>query len=160
MADDLKELLETSIELELLVSDLYSLYADLFPEDKDFWWKLSMEEQNHASLLESGRAYLEKGILPEEAVFQNLDMLNKTKDRIQELIIHYKESAPSYEDAYYEAVKIESSAAELHYQLMMTRESDSKIIKIFQSLDGDDTDHAKRISDLLTQKVRGQDSDS
>jgi hypothetical protein len=157
MADDLKELLETSIELELLVSDLYSLYTDLFPEDKDFWWKLAMEEQNHASLLESGRVYLEKGILPEEAVFENLGMLNEAKIRIQNLISKYQESAPPYEDAYYEAVKVESSAAELHYQLMMTRETDSKIIKIFQSLDGEDTAHAKRISDLITTKVQSDE---
>jgi hypothetical protein len=160
MSGDLKELLEISIELELLISDLYGLYAELFPEDKDFWWKLSVEEKNHASLLESGRIYLKKGILPEEAVYKNLEVLKEAKNQIQNLISNYKESAPSYEDAYYEAVKIESSAAELHYQLMMTRESDSKIIKIFQSLDGDDTDHAKRISELITQKIKVSNNSS
>jgi hypothetical protein len=36
----------------------------------------------------------------------------------------------------------------------MTEETDSKIVKIFQELNGDDIDHNKRISDLLTTKVR------
>ncbi|MEE8377166.1 MAG: hypothetical protein V3R45_02225 [Candidatus Aminicenantaceae bacterium] len=58
MSGDFKELLETSIELELLVSDLYSLYNEIFPEDSDFWWDLSFEEKNHASLLESMRTCL------------------------------------------------------------------------------------------------------
>ncbi len=36
----------------------------------------------------------------------------------------------------------------------MTEEMDSKIVKIFQQLNGDDKDHNERISDLLTTKVR------
>ncbi len=152
MSGDFKELLETSIELELLVSDLYSLYNEIFPEDSDFWWDLSFEEKNHASLLESMRTCLEKGILPEDAIFKNIKTMNDVKSQIRTLISKYKKLTPSYEDAYYEAVKLESSASELHHHLMMTRESDCDIIKIFQSLDDADEDHAKRISDLITQK--------
>ena len=70
----------------------------------------------------------------------------------------YNQKAPSFEDAYYEAIKLESSAGEFHFQVLMTEESDSKIVKIFQKLNGDDKDHNKRISDLLTTKVRALDN--
>lgn len=158
MSSDFKELLETSIELELLVSDLYSFYEEIFPEDSDFWWELASEEKNHASLLGSMRTCLEKGILPKEAIFDKLETLKEVNSQIQNLISKYKKTTPSYEEAYYEAVKLESSASELHHNQMMTRESDSNIIKIFQSLDNADVDHAKRISDLITQKVKGKNN--
>jgi hypothetical protein len=153
MTENLKELLETSIELELLISDMYSLYGDLFSDDAEFWWKLSLEEKNHASLLESGRLYLDRGVLPADAVFEDLGTLIETKERIQNLITQYKKNSPAFEDAYYEAVKIESSAAEFHFQVLLASHSDSKVIQIFQELGGADRDHAQRVSDLLTQKV-------
>lgn len=158
MSDDFKELLETSIELELLVSDLYSLYNEIFPEDSDFWWDLSYEEKGHASLLESMKTCLEEGILPKEAIFDKLELMREANSQIRTLISKYKKSTPSYEEAYYEAVKFESSASELHHDQMMKRESDSNVIKIFQSLDNADLDHAKRISDLIAQKVKGKDN--
>jgi len=54
MTEKLNELLEASIELEQCMSELYFLYTNLYPEDREFWWKLANEEINHASLLKSG----------------------------------------------------------------------------------------------------------
>jgi len=155
MAKNLDELLDISIELEMLMSELYFLYEKLFPEDRQFWWKMANEEVNHASLLESGRIYLDKGLLPEEILFEDIDKLEMTRKRIQDLISAYKRTPPSYQEAYYEAVKLESSATELHFQLLMTGQSDSKIVKIFQELNGNDQDHSRRISELLTAKITG-----
>lgn len=158
MTEKLKKFLDTAIELELCMSELYFFYANLFPEDSEFWWKLANEEVNHASLLESGHIYLEKGILPEEIVYKNITSLTRTLEKIRKLILEYNQTDPSFEDAYYEAVKLESSAGEFHFQVLMTEETDSKIVKIFQELNGDDKDHNKRISDLLTTKVRAKDT--
>ncbi len=154
MTAKLKELLEASIELELCMSELYFLYANLFPEDSEFWGKLANEEVNHASLLKSGHIYLEKGILPKEMLYEDLKVLKSTIKWIQTLIKKYTQTAPSFEDAYFEAIKLESSTGEFHFQVIMTEETDSKIVKIFQELAGDDKDHNRRISDLLTRKVR------
>lgn len=154
MKEKLKGLLDASIELELCMSELYFLYTNLFPKDREFWWKLANEEVNHASLLKSGLIYLEKGILPEEIVYENITSLTRTLERIRKLILEYSQTAPSFEDAYHEAIKLESSAGEFHFQVLMTEETDSKIVKIFQELNGDDKDHNKRISDLFTTKVR------
>jgi len=154
MEERLEELIELSIELELSMSKLYFLYSNLFPEDNEFWRKLSNEELNHASLLKSWRLYLGKGILPEDIVHNDVDVLKSTIEKIKNLISDYTQSKPPFEDAYYEAVKLESSAGEFHFQVLMTEESDSKIVKIFQELNADDKDHNRRISDLLTTKVR------
>jgi len=154
MKDKLNKLLEASIKLEMLMSKLYFLYSKLFPEDSEFWWKLANEEINHASLLKSGRIYLEKNLLPGEIVNEDITVLRSTNKKVQTLIEKYSQTTPTFEDAYYEAVKLESSAGEFHFQVLMTEESDSKIVKIFQELNADDKDHNRRISDLLTTKVR------
>lgn len=154
MTEKLKKLLEASVELELGMSELYFLYTKLFPEDSEFWGKLANEEVNHASLLRSGYIFLEKGLLPKEIVYEDIDVLKSSIKWIQELIKKYSQKEPSFEDAYFEAVKMESSAGEFHFQVLMTEETDSKIVKIFQELAGDDKDHNRRILDLLTTKVR------
>ena len=153
MKEKLSELLEVSIELEKAMSELYFLYEKLFPEDEKFWWTLANEELNHASLLESGRMYLERDQLPEELLYENISYLKETLDKIRKMISEYTQSTPKFEDAYYEAVKLESSAGEFHFQVLMTEKSDLKIVKIFQELNGDDKDHNRRISELLAAKV-------
>lgn len=48
---DQKELLETFVEQEYLISILYKLFAKLYPEYRDFWTKIAKEELDHASLI-------------------------------------------------------------------------------------------------------------
>lgn len=154
MTEKLKKLLESSVELELGMSELYFLYTKLFPEDREFWEKLAKEEVNHASLLRSGHIYLEQGLLPQEIVYKDISALKSTIKWIQMLIKKYSQKEPTFEDAYFEAIKLESSTAEFHFQVLMTEETDSKIVKIFQELAGDEKDHNRRILDLLTTKIR------
>ena len=45
----MREILDTSINLELRIADIYKIHYDLFEEDKEFWWKLVIEEESHAS---------------------------------------------------------------------------------------------------------------
>jgi len=48
-------LLDESIQLELNLAKLYTLFNDHFEEDEEFWWQLSMEERSHAALLQQER---------------------------------------------------------------------------------------------------------
>ncbi|MEA3487197.1 MAG: hypothetical protein U9R20_06020 [Thermodesulfobacteriota bacterium] len=59
MDKDFSYLIEESINLELNIADLYFLFHELFPEDADFWWRLVLEEKNHAALIRSGKKYFE-----------------------------------------------------------------------------------------------------
>jgi hypothetical protein len=152
MNANIDDLLEASIRLELLVADLYLKYSEKFPEDKNFWWEISIEEKNHAALLKSGRIYLDKGIFPAEIVEQNHAALEKSLRFIEGLIAKVSSGELSKAEAYNEARKIEASAAELHYQKLMegVEGGDSKVASIFRSLGGDDRDHEERISGLIS----------
>jgi len=46
-------LIEKAIQLELNVAELYIRFHKLFPSDASFWWKLAIEEKNHAALLKT-----------------------------------------------------------------------------------------------------------
>ena len=61
-------------------------------------------------------------------------------------------SAPSREIAFSLALKTEMSAGEIHFQSAMKKDTDSKALKLFQKLNQDDKDHAKRIRAYMKEK--------
>ncbi len=52
MPETYQKHLDESIQLELNLATLYTIFNDCFAEDEDFWWDLAMEERGHASLLQ------------------------------------------------------------------------------------------------------------
>lgn len=151
---NLSDLLEESIEIELSVSDLYSFFSDFFNEDQEFWWKLSLEEKNHAALLKSGRLYLKQNILPAEILYEGLQELRDINKHIKETLDEWLLKRPAMEEAYQLALTTEETAAELHFQRILEVETGQKtmqnrIIKIFQNLNLGDKDHAVRIRVLM-----------
>ncbi|MBI5199502.1 MAG: rubrerythrin family protein [Nitrospirae bacterium] len=152
MDNEISKLLDESIEMELNVSKLYNLYSNNFSEDRDFWWTLSIEEKNHAALVESGKKYLEFGIFPDEAVYHDLERLVESNREIKGLIENYEKRLPLMEEAYRTALRLEESSGESHFQKIMEKDSDSKIIKIFQDLNKGNKDHAQRIRKKMLER--------
>jgi len=73
MSDDLRRLIDEAIKLELNMAELYLSFHNRFSEDAGFWWKLTIEEKNHASLLKSGKQYfLDAGMFSSELVGESL----------------------------------------------------------------------------------------
>lgn len=146
MNNDITSLLEESINLELNVSNLYSCFKVLFPDDAAFWWNLQIEEKNHAALIRSGKKFFEPlKKFPHDLLAPVLQSLKNTNSRLDFLIKKYDESPPSREETLNIALKIENSAGELHFQNFMDGKANSKIDDIFKELNKDDKDHAKRI---------------
>lgn len=71
--------------------------------------------------------------------------MHQSNKYIVQKIEDFRENPPTREEAFNMAVAMESSAGEIHYQRMMTGEAGSVVEKIFQKLNGDDKNHAKRI---------------
>lgn len=149
MDDQMTKLMEEAIGLELNVSDLYLLFYELFPEDMDFWWKISNEEKNHAALLKSSILYLKIDMFPYDLLYKNLKDLQKTNISIKEKINLYRTIKPAKDEAYSFAYHIENSASEFHVQSVLSRSSDNKVLKILKTLNKDDNDHADRILQLM-----------
>ena len=152
MDDDLLQLANEAMQLEYNVSKLYMIFRDSCPEDAEFWWKLVIEESNHAALIKSGLDYfMPEGYFPDE-IFPSMDDLQETNRKLVSLLEKYINHPPSREIAFNIALKIEMSAAELHFQNTMTKTTDSDVLKLFQKLNQDDKDHARRIRAYMKEK--------
>lgn len=151
MSDDLQQLIEESIRMELYVAKVYLGFHHRFHEDANFWWKIAIEEENHAALLLSGGKYfLDAGMFPAELVETSLATL-KNLNKELECIIRYEEESPLTRSAAFNlAIKLEESAGEIHYQhAMHETEHPSEAIKLFQGLNEADVNHAERILNYM-----------
>jgi hypothetical protein len=152
MENDLLQLANEAMQLEYNVSKLYMIFRDSHPEDAEFWWKLVIEESNHAALIKSGLDYfMPEGAFPYE-IFPSMDDLQGANKEIRSLHNKYETHPPSREVAFNVALKTEMSAGEIHFQRAMTKSTDSEIMQLFQKLNQDDKDHAKRIRFYMKEK--------
>ncbi len=146
MDEQLSRLMEESIQLELNISELYKLFHDLFDEDSDFWWRMLLEEKNHAALIRSiQELFVPKFTFPSELFTAPLKNIRQGNAEIRKLIKRYEENAPCREEAFNTALHLELAAGEAHFQLFMEKEPTSKIERIFQQLNSADRDHARRL---------------
>ena len=148
MDKNILRLIDESIKLERNIASLYMLFYGAFPEDLNFWWQLTLEESNHAALLESGRDYFipADGLFPCQIISTNLESLTEINSEVEILLKEYKQLTPSRELAFNLALRLEGSAGELHFQQTVTEEkSNSEILELFKKLNKEDKDHALRI---------------
>lgn len=154
MDSEISKLIEEAIELELNVSELYLFFFNTFKVDSSFWWKLAIEEKNHAALLKSLDNLTKH--LSEFPIPMELDSINDLRDsnqRLHKLMHIYKESPPSREEAFNLAYDLEQSSGEKQFQKIAVDDSDSQVIKIFKQLNQSDVNHANRIRDYM--KIHG-----
>jgi hypothetical protein len=146
MSEGYREILDESIKLELQVSDLYMLFYNSFPEDEGFWWKLALEEKNHASLIRSIRDIFQSvSGLPESMFSSSAQDIKAANLRIGALLETFSNASPSREEAFRIALDLEESAGELHYQKFMAESPHEKINQVFKQLNGEDKNHGDRI---------------
>lgn len=96
MNEELYLLLDESIKLELNIADLYMIFRNEFPEDADFWWRLTLEEKNHSALLLSSKKHFAPVCkFPTELLAPKLPQLKDANANLAELIAQYRECPPS-----------------------------------------------------------------
>jgi len=157
MNNDQLELANEAIQIEHYVSDLYMIFHCTFSEDAEFWWRLGLEEKNHASLLTCGvEDYMPRDLFPIEMIDPSLQDMQEMNKKLVSLIDQYQNNPPSRETAFQVALEVENSAGEVHFQEAMEQAPRWKMMKIFQKLNQDDKDHAKRIRAYMKEKGIGE----
>jgi len=146
MNNKIAELAEESIKIELNVGEIYFLFHTLFPEDSDFWLKLVLEEENHASIIKNGIELFEPiEAFPHKILAHNLQKLKDTNEMLRSILEQFKNTYPSREKAFNTAIELETSAGELHFQHFQSKKHFSNFEEIFHQLNEEDKDHAERI---------------
>ncbi len=152
MKPDFNTIIEQSIKLELNIGDLYAVFYESLPDDSEFWWRLVLEEKNHAALFRSGIENLEQlKKFPHDILLENIKVLQSENQKLEDLINQYKLLPPDRCEAFNIALNLENSAAELHFQQFMNKNGDSIIDTIFRELNQADKDHAIRIKKHMQQ---------
>ncbi len=144
--------LAESVALELNIGDLYQLFSAKFPEDYNFWRNISIEEMNHGAIIESiNDIFFAENILPADSIEQQIKELQQMNVVIKEHIEYFKFGSQVRFDALNLALDLENSIGESHFELFMTAKPHSTVMKIFQKLNGEDINHAKRIEKYMSE---------
>ena len=153
MKQTLEQLIDESIELELNVADVYTVFLNTFPEDYELWSRLVSEEEKHADLIQSMKStFLLPHQFPSDLLVSSVEMLKKTNKRLAAIIKKYGKKPPLRESAFKIALDIERSAGEFNFQLAAEKLPDSGIMKIFQELNRDCRNHTKKIITYMHNK--------
>ncbi len=138
--------LDESIQLELNLATLYTIFNDSFAEDEDFWWELAMEERGHAALLQQEKKEPQQSeFFPNNLLAKELQSLIDANAEIAQLISNYKTNPPSRSEALQTALDLEKAAGESHFQQFLDSPTNSAAANIFKQLNQDDCNHAARI---------------
>ena len=96
MNDNRLQLANEATQIEHHVGELYMIFHCAFPEDAEFWWKLGLEEKNHAALLKCGvEDYMPKGLFPMEVIGHSLQDMQEINKKLVSLIDQYQSQPPS-----------------------------------------------------------------
>lgn len=135
-------------EQEQLVSQIYMKFSELFPEDRDFWWRLAMEEKCHASIGKSiQEIFAPMNLYPKEFLSKSTDKLLKSNDEKKLLLDKLAENPLllTREQAFSAAIEIEDSDVEKIFQEIMEKIPETREDRMFQRLNTDTADHIKKL---------------
>ena len=150
MNEEIKQFIEESTRLELNMSDLYQFFYAKFPEDSQFWWDLSMEEINHASLIRSiNDLFFPEGMIPAKDIERKTEQMREANHVIRKKIEDLNRANLTRSEAFLYAFELENSSGEIHFELFMNVLPESKVDKIFQKLNGEDKNHAMKINEYM-----------
>jgi rubrerythrin len=144
MSENLDTLLDEAIRHEHTVALLYFEFFQAFPDDADLWWKLSVEENGHAGLLEAGRKVFgsEYG---EEILPARVEYLVEANLMLEKLLEQMKERPLSREAAFRTALEIETTTDGMIFENALQPPEDSDASAISERIRRDDLRHASMI---------------
>jgi methylthioribose-1-phosphate isomerase len=143
------KILEESIKLEKSIGNLYMLFHTYYTEDKTFWYRMATDEQKHATIIEGLRPWINLGARIDDFLLDDLQELKDKNSAIEAIIEKAEEEKPTRETAFNLAYRIEVTASEIHYQKIMTEQTDNKLLVAMQELCNADKDHQKRIRKMM-----------
>lgn len=135
-----EDVLELMRNYELLLKDLYLLFADKIPTEKEFWMKLSEEENKHAYWLEVLGMNMQKQELSLNGDSRfNLPLIKSSIEHIKEVLEDFNKMELNLFDALVFAKDVENSMIE------------KKFFEVFYGIN-DDFDRVMRLLKEETEK--------
>lgn len=144
-----EDVLELMRSYELLLKDLYALFADKIPTEKDFWMKLSEEENKHAYWLEVLGVNMQKQNISLNGDDRfNLPLIKSSIDHVTEAMEDFKKVEISFFDALTFASDTENSMIEKKF-FEVFYGIDDDFDRVMKLLKEETTKHNQRIEEKL-----------
>lgn len=144
-----EDILELMQSYELLLKDLYRIFADKIPAEKEFWLKLAEEEDKHAYWLEVLSINIKKRDISLDGDDRfNLPLIKISIKHIQEALDDFKKVDLSFFDALNFAKDIENSMIEKKF-FEVFYGIDEDFDRVMKLLKEETEEHRKRIEEKL-----------
>ncbi len=146
------QVVEKLVSIELGVAELYQIYADKFPQQREFWSHTVKEERQHARWLERLDYFAAENPDECQAVLDRLPLklVNKTLDTIRQFIDRANDPNLTLKQALESALLIEQSIIEKKF-FEAFQSTHGEMKRIFESIGSETWEHADRIRLLLSQ---------
>ncbi len=134
------KLIHNSQNIGIQISDLYLQFYNLFPEDAELWWELSITELNHVCLLGDIKDFVSKTF--SSAHIKKLETLNYS---VYSLIKKHNVLPPTRSQALSVALHLERSLNKLYSQKAFQSTSTLDFYTVFKQLCTDTNTHSETI---------------
>lgn len=148
--ENLKRLIDESIQLELTMATLYELFHTAHPEDGEFWGQLYVEERSHANLLRTAKdSVIHKKEFPKTMVSESIKDVIQANKRIKHQLTLCKTNVPSRIEAFKIAIALENEVGESHFEQFMNHKAQNAVESVFQQINREDKNHEQRLRTYL-----------
>ena len=142
------KVIELLAQHEEAAAALYMTFADEFPDKKEFWTVLHLEELNHAAWIRRLRPKIEEGLVTFSEERFNIKTIQTSLDYLTELLSKAKNQRSPLTEALSVALDIEESLIERKFYEVY--EADSEELKqLLRSLRDAFIEHRDRLKQAL-----------
>jgi len=148
LEDYQKKIIDLLCKQELLLASLYEIFADHFPDHKDFWQELAKDEQKHAEWIkklyqaeEEDLVAFSEGKIKTYTMNIFIENLEKTIRRAENRELNLKMAIAYTLD--FERSLIEKNVF-LHFKII-----DEKLQEIMTKLESETRRHVKKAEDMM-----------
>lgn len=146
------DVLEMMAKNEEELRQLYKVYSEKFPDYKDFWWGLAVEETQHAIWIREFRSHVKEGRMEFNENRFDVDTIKVFRDYVKDMISHVQKQEMSLKGALNISLDIESGLIEKRFFEIF--ETDSEALKfVLNDLSNSTKRHFERIQKVLD-KIR------
>jgi hypothetical protein len=155
------ERIKSCMFMESACSSVYHLLALNFPEENDFWTRLAISEESHATAIAKGMDLKGPEDLVNYSVPQELDSIRKTVDYATETKKLLINNRLTFRDALERVRNLQQMKSDSYSQDLLEREKEERVKKVFQKLfeiDKDNLDIIQSVKTKYETKKEAQES--
>jgi rubrerythrin len=144
MAKDPLEAIELLADNEMVISRIYGVFSERFPEYQDFWEKMAEEEMQHADMIRSVVPEVKEGTVRLKAQRFDETSVGMFRDYLKYSLARAGERDIPLKDAFETALAIEHDLLERSFFDLF--EADTReLMLVFQGLASSTREHHRRL---------------